>query len=55
MIHIAKQDLGLKSQTPLRIKAWVNEVEGFYIDWRWELENIVQIGPMPNTKLKVWP
>ena len=31
------QDLGLKCQTPLRLKAWVKEVEGlFYWDFIFE-------------------
>ena len=34
------QDLGLKCQTPLRLKAWVKEVEGlFYWDFIFEPKN----------------
>ena len=50
-----KQDLGLKCQTPLRLKASVEEVEGFFLDWICEPENIVQLGPKPKPKFKVWP
>ena len=38
------QDLGLKCQTPLRLKAWVKEVEGlFYWDFLFEPKKLDQI------------
>ena len=47
--------MGLKCQTPLRLKAWVEEMEGFFLDWIREPENNIQLGPKPKAKLKVCP
>ena len=51
--HNFKQDLGLKCQTPLRLKDCVEEVEGFL--WMCEPENIVQLGRKAKPKFRVLP
>ena len=50
---LGKQDLGLKCQTPLRLKAWVKEVKVFfYLYWTCESGNYVQLGAKSKPKLK---